>query len=70
MDFFTVMDVEVSNYDKNDRWEFVRRDSIGNTKVIKSIWVFKNKKNTDGSINKYKVRICAHGGMQRCGEGF
>ena len=65
MDFFTVMDVEVSNYDKNDRWEFVRRDSIGNAKVIKSICAFKRKKNTDSSIKRYKARICVHGGMQR-----
>ena len=37
---------------------------------FKLIWSFKRKRLPDGSITKYKARLCAHGGMQRWGIDY
>ena len=34
---------------------------------IKVLWSFKTKGRPDGTIIKYKARLCAHGGMQKYG---
>jgi hypothetical protein len=34
------------------------------TKTIMSIWSSKQKRFPDGTLNKHKARLCAHGGMQ------
>ena len=39
-------------------------------KAILAIWAFKRKRFPDGRINKYKSRLCAHGGMQQYGVHF
>jgi hypothetical protein len=39
-------------------------------KTIMSIWSFKRKRYPDGTLNKYKARICAHGGMQTWGQNY
>ena len=40
------------------------------TKTIMSIWSFKRKRYPDGTLNKYKARLCAHGGMQTWGQNY
>ena len=40
------------------------------TKTIMSIWSFKRKRFPDGTLNKHKVRLCAHGGMQQWGVSY
>jgi hypothetical protein len=40
------------------------------TKVIQAIWSFKRKRFPDGTLNKYKARLCAHGGMQEWGVNY
>ena len=40
------------------------------TKTIMSIWSFKRKRFPDGSLNKHKARLCAHGGMQTWGQNY
>ena len=32
---------------------------------IMMIWSFKRKRHPDGSLNKYKARLCCHGGQQQ-----
>ena len=39
-------------------------------KTILSIWSFKRKRIPDGTISKYKARLCAHGGMQSWGVDY
>ena len=34
------------------------------------IWSFKQKRFSDGSLNKHKACLCAHGGMQQWGVHF
>jgi hypothetical protein len=35
-----------------------------------SIWSFKRKQYPDGTLNKHKARLCAHGGMQTWGQNY
>ena len=35
-----------------------------------AIWSFKRKRFPDGTIMKYKARLCAHGGMQQWGIDY
>jgi hypothetical protein len=48
--------------DKNEAWDLVdlltRRNPIGNK------WLFKNKLNTKGKVEKYKARLVAKGYSQ------
>jgi hypothetical protein len=41
-----------------------------NTKTIMSIWSFKRKRFPDGTLNKHKACLCAHGGMQTWGTNY
>lgn len=41
-----------------------------NKKVLSSKWVFKLKRNQDGSIDKYKARLVARGYEQRAGIDY
>ena len=47
-----------------------REDLPIGAKIILAIWSFKRKKFSDGRIQKYKARICAHGGLQTWGEKY
>ena len=38
--------------------------------TILAIWSFKRKRFLDGSLNKHKARLCAHGGMQQWGVNY
>ena len=39
-------------------------------KIIQEIWTFQRKRTPDGTISKYKARLCAHGGMQQWGDNY
>ena len=39
-------------------------------KTIQAIWSFKRKCFPDGTLNKQKSRLCAHGGMQQWGVNY
>ncbi len=45
-------------------------DMPANTKTIMSIWIFKRKRFPDGTLNKHKACLCAHGGMQTWGTNY
>eukprot|EP00956_Cyclotella_meneghiniana_P002313 scaffold2611_cov43-Cyclotella_meneghiniana.AAC.6 len=38
--------------------------------TTQSIWSFKRKRFPDGTLNKHKARLSAHGGMQEWGENY
>lgn len=54
---------EIESITKLDSWELV--DLPPRAKAICLKWVFKIKRNSDGSINKYKSRLVAKGYLQR-----
>ena len=61
---------ELEDHRKNKHWKLVKRSEINGAPTIKAIWSFKRKHRSDGSLLKYKARLCAHGGMQIHGGGY
>lgn len=59
---------EIASIKKNKTWTLV--DLPDGCKAIGLKWVFKLKRNADGSINKYKARLVAKGYVQRHGIDF
>ena len=52
----TLVDLMVEEYDsivKNSSWEMVLR--LVDKSVVRSIWIYKVKKVSDGSVDKYKA---------------
>jgi hypothetical protein len=62
------MNEEMQAIKKNDTWKLTslppHKEPIG----VK--WVYKTKKNPDGSVNKYKARLVAKGYKQKEGEDY
>ena len=50
---------EIISINKNKIW--IQVDKPSNIKVISLKWVFKIKKDVDGTINKFKSRLCSQG---------
>ena len=59
---------EILSIEKNDTWELV--DLPLGVKPIGLKWVFKIKRNADGSISKFKARLVAKGYVQRHGVDY
>ena len=59
---------EITSIKKNRTWTLV--DQPEGCKAIGLKWVFKVKRNADGSINKFKARLVAKGYVQRHGVDF
>jgi len=70
-DFINAMIDEVCSHEENSHWELATRSSIPRgIKPILAIWSFKRKRFPNGSLNKHKARLCAHGGMQQWGVNY
>ena len=62
---------EIEDHSSREHWELMPRNGMPyGTKTIWSIWSFKRKRHPDGTLNKHKARLCAHGGMQVWGENY
>lgn len=59
---------DINSIVKNKTWDLV--DLPPGVKAIGLKWIFKIKRNADGSINKYKSRLVAKGYIQRHGIDF
>ncbi|CAA7037483.1 unnamed protein product [Microthlaspi erraticum] len=59
---------EISSIVKNKTWDLV--DLPAGAKAIGLKWVFKIKRNSDGSLNKHKSRLVAKGYVQKFGVDF
>merc|ERR1711966_113489 len=70
-DFVKAMAKEIEAHEERGHWVAVPRISMpSGTKTIQSIWAFKRKRHPDGTLNKHKARLCAHGGMQQWGINY
>ena len=70
-EFIKAMEVEVNDHESRNHWTLMPCSNMpSDAKTILAIWSFKRKLYPDGSINKYKARLCAHGGMQTWGENY
>jgi hypothetical protein len=69
--FVETMGKEVNDHESRDHWEIVRHSTIPTgVKTIQATWSFKRKCYPDGTLNKHKARLCAHGGMQQWGVSY
>ena len=59
---------EIKSIVKKDTWSLV--DLPSHCKAIGLKWIFKVKRNSDGSISKYKARLVAKGYIQKHGIDF
>jgi hypothetical protein len=66
--WYQAMVKEMEAHLENGTWELVKLPP--NRKAIGSKWVFKIKRNPDGSIDRYKARLVAKGFAQRPGQDF
>ena len=68
---FEAMEVEITNYTERDHWDLISRSQLpsGSKKII-PVWSFKRKRLPDGTICKYKARICVHDGYQQWGVDY
>ena len=62
------VELEFDNHTRNGTWEIV--DLPPGAKCINSGWVFRVKRNADGSIERYKARLVAKGYSQRPGFDY
>ena len=64
-DFFRAMLEEIWVKEKQDHWTLIKKKDLPpRTKTIVAIWSFTRKRYPDGSLNKNKAILCAHGGQQ------
>ena len=69
--FVEAMLAETAVHEKRNHWTaMLRNDMPAGAKTIFSIWSFKRKRIPDGTVSKYKARLCAHGGMQSWGVDY
>ena len=59
---------EIYSIEKNNTWDLVELPA--GVKPIGLKWVFKIKRNADGTISKYKARLVAKGYVQRHGVDY
>jgi hypothetical protein len=59
---------EMAYLDKNEAWDLVELPT--RRKPIGTKWVFKNKLNAEGKVEKYKARLVAKGNSQVEGIDF
>ncbi|XP_076884574.1 putative mitochondrial protein AtMg00820 [Bidens hawaiensis] len=62
------MNAEIDSINKNETWKLVELPR--GAKCIGLKWVFKIKRNADGTLNKYKARLVAKGYVQQPGINF
>jgi hypothetical protein len=69
--FFQAMEVEIDDHKTCKHWTLMlRKDLPPGTKMIMVIWSFKCKHFPDGSLNKHKAWLCAHGSQQTWIQDF
>eukprot|EP00794_Sanderia_malayensis_P011569 gene11569-biopygen9240 len=61
-------DAEFQSLMSNETWELVPPPS--NKNIVGNRWVFKVKRNTDGSIDRFKARLVAQGHLQSAGTHY
>ncbi len=69
--FFKAMAVELDDHEVQNHWTLMECNNMPpGAKTIMAIWSFKRKCFLDGSLNKHKARLCAHGGQQTWGLDY
>lgn len=62
---------ETREHKSPEHWKVVKKSEMPiGKKLIQAIWSFKHKCFPNGSLNKHKACLCAHGGMQQWGVNY
>jgi len=64
------IDLELHALRLNDTWTEINAPELSNTRPINSKFVFDLKRQSDGSIQRFKARLVARGDMQRDGVDY
>jgi hypothetical protein len=69
--FFEAMEIEVNDHEARRHWDLMLCTDLPlGSKTIMAIWSSKRKRFPDGTLNKHKARLCAHGGQQTWGQDY
>jgi len=69
--FFEAMEIEINDHEGHRHWDLMLRTDLPlGSKTIMAIWSFKRKRFPNGTLNKHKARLCAHGGQQTWGQDY
>jgi len=64
--FVEAMQKEVVDHNEREHWDLIPRSEMpAGMKTILAVWSFKRKRLPDGTITKWKARLCCHGSMQQ-----
>lgn len=66
--WFEAMNSEINSLKENQTWELTNLPK--NRKALQCKWVFKIKRNPDGTVDKYKARLVAVGYSQKKGIDY
>lgn len=66
--WIAAMKEEFNSLIKNNTWELV--DRIDGQSIVDNKWIFKIKRNSDNSIERYKARLVARGFTQEYGVNY
>lgn len=70
-DYFKAEEEEMQNHSENGTWRLVDMKSLPiGTKILRTKWVYDDKKGPDGLINRFKARLTAMGCFQRDGVDY
>jgi hypothetical protein len=70
-EFFEAMETEIDDHETRRHWDLILRSDLpSGAKTIMAIWSFKRNRFPDGTLNKHKARLCAHGGQQTWGQDY
>lgn len=69
-DWMLAIEAELSSHHTNKTWDTDTTQPPPGVHLVDSKWVFKVKRNADGSIKKFKARLVARGFTQREGVDF
>ncbi|XP_021971245.1 uncharacterized mitochondrial protein AtMg00810-like [Helianthus annuus] len=71
-EWYDAMETEFHALIKNETWELVPRHPAMH--IIRSMWLFKHKFKSDGTLERYKARLVCDGRLQQvgidCGDTF
>ena len=62
--------IEVTDHTSRRHWVLRDRTSIADHTTIRSVWSFKRKRVPDGTLLKYKARLCVNGATQVYGVNY
>jgi hypothetical protein len=70
-EFVKAMVHKVNDHETQNNWTPIKQCDLPlGTITVLSIWSFKRKPYPDGTLNKHKAHLCAHGDMQMWGQNY